>query len=60
MTGEGEEQEKNKPGKEKARVSKGRKLTEKRKRNPEKKKYELVKVKNLQKRVKVPRTGFLC
>ena len=31
MTGEGEEQEKNKPGKEKARVSEGRKLIEKRK-----------------------------
>ena len=31
MTGEGEEQEKNKPKKEKARVSKGRELTEKRK-----------------------------
>ena len=31
MTGEGEEQEKNKPRKEKARVSKGRELTEKRK-----------------------------
>ena len=31
MTGEGEEQEKNKPGKEKARVSEGIKLTEKRK-----------------------------
>ena len=31
MTGEGEEQEKNKPRKEKARVSEGRKLTEKRK-----------------------------
>ena len=31
MTGEGEEQEKNKPRKEKARVSEGRELTEKRK-----------------------------
>ena len=31
MTGEGEEQEKNKPGKEKARVSEGIKLTEERK-----------------------------
>ena len=31
MTGEGEEQEKNKPGKEKVRVSEGRELTEKRK-----------------------------
>ena len=31
MAGEGEEQEKNKPGKEKARVSEGRKLREKRK-----------------------------
>ena len=31
MTGEGEEQEKNKPSKEKARVSEGRELTEKRK-----------------------------
>ena len=31
MTGEGNEQEKNKPGKEKAQVSEGRKLTEKRK-----------------------------
>ena len=31
MTGEGEEQEKNKPRKEKTRVSKGRELTEKRK-----------------------------
>ena len=31
MTGEGEEQEKNKPRKEKTRVSEGRELTEKRK-----------------------------
>ena len=31
MTGEGEEQEKNKPRKEKARVSEGREFTEKRK-----------------------------
>ena len=31
MTGEGKEQEKNKPRKEKARVNKGRELTEKRK-----------------------------
>ena len=31
MTGEGEEQKKNKPRKEKARVSEGRELTEKRK-----------------------------
>ena len=31
MTGEGEEQEKNKPRKEKVRVSEGRELTEKRK-----------------------------
>ena len=31
MTGEGEEQEKNKPRKEKARVNEGRELTEKRK-----------------------------
>ena len=31
MTGEGEEQEKNKPSREKARVSKSRKLTERRK-----------------------------
>ena len=31
MTGEGEEQEKNKPRKEKARVSKGKELTKKRK-----------------------------
>ena len=31
MTGEGDEQEKNKPRKEKARVSEGRELTEKRK-----------------------------